>query len=75
MALITRAELAPIRNTGAMLEKFNPAGVHEPPGYTHVTITAAGWPTWRASARSTSPAPSSASTTTRRRPTRSSPTA
>jgi enamine deaminase RidA (YjgF/YER057c/UK114 family) len=25
-----------------MLEKFNPAGVHEPPGYSHVTITAAG---------------------------------
>ncbi|GAA3931948.1 RidA family protein [Actinoplanes auranticolor] len=25
-----------------MLEKFNPAGVHEPPGYSHVTITSAG---------------------------------
>src|SRR5687768_185701 len=25
-----------------MLEKFNPAGVHEPPGYSHVTITEAG---------------------------------
>jgi enamine deaminase RidA (YjgF/YER057c/UK114 family) len=25
-----------------MLEKFNPAGVHEPPGYSHVTITPAG---------------------------------
>jgi enamine deaminase RidA (YjgF/YER057c/UK114 family) len=25
-----------------MLEKFNPAGVHEPPGYSQVTITAAG---------------------------------
>jgi enamine deaminase RidA (YjgF/YER057c/UK114 family) len=25
-----------------MLEKFNPAGVREPPGYTHVTITSAG---------------------------------
>ena len=25
-----------------MLEKFNPAGVHEPPGYSHVTITRAG---------------------------------
>lgn len=25
-----------------MLEKFNPAGVHEPPGYSHVTITTAG---------------------------------
>jgi enamine deaminase RidA (YjgF/YER057c/UK114 family) len=25
-----------------MLEKLNPAGVHEPPGYSHVTITSAG---------------------------------
>ena len=25
-----------------MIEKFNPAGVHEPPGYSHVTITSAG---------------------------------
>jgi enamine deaminase RidA (YjgF/YER057c/UK114 family) len=25
-----------------MLEKFNPAGVHEPPGYSHITITSAG---------------------------------
>jgi enamine deaminase RidA (YjgF/YER057c/UK114 family) len=25
-----------------MLEKFNPAGVHEPPGYSHVTISSAG---------------------------------
>jgi enamine deaminase RidA (YjgF/YER057c/UK114 family) len=25
-----------------MLEKCNPAGVHEPPGYSHVTITSAG---------------------------------
>ena len=25
-----------------MLEKFNPTGVHEPPGYSHVTITSAG---------------------------------
>jgi len=25
-----------------MLEKLNPAGVHEPPGYSHVTISSAG---------------------------------
>jgi enamine deaminase RidA (YjgF/YER057c/UK114 family) len=25
-----------------MIEKFNPSTVHEPPGYTHVTISAAG---------------------------------
>ena len=25
-----------------MIEKFNPATVHEPPGYTHVTISSAG---------------------------------
>src|SRR4051794_20949958 len=25
-----------------MLERFNPAGVHEPPGYSHVTISSAG---------------------------------
>ncbi|GAA0480226.1 enamine deaminase RidA [Paractinoplanes deccanensis] len=25
-----------------MIEKFNPPTVHEPPGYTHVTITPAG---------------------------------
>lgn len=25
-----------------MIEKFNPEGVHEPPGYSHVTITSAG---------------------------------
>ncbi|WP_433722876.1 RidA family protein [Actinoplanes sp. CA-051413] len=25
-----------------MLEKFNPTGVHKPPGYSHVTITSAG---------------------------------
>jgi enamine deaminase RidA (YjgF/YER057c/UK114 family) len=25
-----------------MIEKFNPAGVHEPPGYSHVTITSVG---------------------------------
>lgn len=25
-----------------MLEKLNPAGVHEPPGYSHVTISPAG---------------------------------
>src|SRR5690348_16635141 len=25
-----------------MIEKFNPAGVHEPPGYSHLTISSAG---------------------------------
>ncbi|MCO8274493.1 RidA family protein [Actinoplanes sp. TRM 88003] len=25
-----------------MIEKFNPSTVHEPPGYSHVTISAAG---------------------------------
>ena len=25
-----------------MIEKFNPPGVHEPPGYTHVTISSEG---------------------------------
>jgi enamine deaminase RidA (YjgF/YER057c/UK114 family) len=25
-----------------MIEKFNPATVHEPPGYSHVTISSAG---------------------------------
>jgi len=25
-----------------MLERLNPAGVHEPPGYSHVTISSAG---------------------------------
>ena len=25
-----------------MLKKINPAGVHEPPGYSHVTISSAG---------------------------------
>ena len=25
-----------------MIEKFNPPGVHEPPGYTHVTISSVG---------------------------------
>ena len=30
------------RNTGRMIEKFNPPTVHQPPGYSHVTISAAG---------------------------------
>ena len=30
------------RNTGRMIEKFNPPTVHEPPGYTHITISTAG---------------------------------
>ena len=25
-----------------MIEKFNPSGVHRPPGYSHVTISSAG---------------------------------
>ena len=30
------------RDTGSVIEKFNPSTVHEPPGYSHVTISAAG---------------------------------
>jgi enamine deaminase RidA (YjgF/YER057c/UK114 family) len=30
------------RDTGGVLEKFNPPGVHEPAGYSHVTISSAG---------------------------------
>jgi enamine deaminase RidA (YjgF/YER057c/UK114 family) len=30
------------RDTGDVIEKFNPPTVHEPAGYSHVTITSAG---------------------------------
>src|SRR3954453_23925090 len=30
------------RDTGPVIEKFNPSTVHEPSGYSHVTITSEG---------------------------------
>src|SRR3954453_9866498 len=30
------------RDTGPVIEKFNPSTVHEPSGYSHITISSAG---------------------------------